>query len=242
MKFLAVVSVVSSLLLAACGSGDSAGPTAEGLWIGSMNNSRSVTGLVFDDGAFYLFYSTAGNPAVIAGVVQGNGNSDNGTFSSTNARDFNVEGSGVLAPTFSASYQARQSLNGTIGYTTGGAVTFTSTFNAKYDNTPSLAALAGTFSGVVFTTHTNENSTIVISSAGAITGTGTSGCTVTGTVTPRARGNAFNTSLTFGGAPCIFPNQTMTGVAYFDAATKRVYVATPTAARTDVVLFLGTKP
>jgi hypothetical protein len=61
-------------------------------------------------------------------------------------------------------------------------------------------------------------------------------------VAPRARGNAFNVSLTFGGAPCLFANQTLTGIAYFDATTRVVYAAAPNANRTDGVLFVGTKP
>jgi len=246
MKFLAVVSVVSSLLLAACGGGggdgSSSGATAEGLWLGSTNNSRTVTALVLDDATFYVFYSASGNPAVIAGVVQGSGNSDNGNFSSTNVRDFNVEASSVLTPTFSATYQPSQSLKGTITYTPGGAVTFTGTFNTSYDSTPSLAALAGTFTGRVAALRGAENASVVINGTGTISGSGTSGCTVSGTVTPRAHGNVFNVSLTFGAAPCILANQTSTGAAYFDAATKRLLVATPNAARTDAVLFVGTKP
>jgi len=247
MKLLAVVLVVSSSLLAACGGGGgespaASGAAAEGLWVGSTNNGRAVTALVLDDGTFYVFYSASANPSAIAGVVEGNGDSKNGSFSSANARDFSVAGSAVLSPTFSASYQARQNLDGTITYTTGGAITFKSTFNTSYDSTPSLAALAGTFSGPVASSQGAENATIVINSAGAISGSGASGCTASGKVTPRAHGNAFNVSLTFGGAPCTFANQTLTGAAYFDAATKGLYVATPNAARTDAVLFVGTKP
>lgn len=83
---------------------------------------------------------------------------------------------------------------------------------------------------------------MTITSAGALTGMGVSGCTVSGSVIPRTRGNIFNVSLTFGAAPCFFSNQSMSGIAYFDAATKRLYSATPTAARTDGILFVGVKP
>ena len=246
IKVLAVASAVSSLLVAACGGGSgdgsSSGATAEGLWLGPSNTSRTITALVLDDATFYVFYSASGNPAVIAGVVQGSGNSDNGNFSSTNVRDFNVEASNLLAPTFSATYLPRQSLKGTITYTPGGAVTFPATFNASYDSTPSLAALAGTFTGRAAALQSAENATVAINSAGTISGSGTSGCTVSGTITPRARGNVFNVSLTFGAAPCILANQTTTGAAYFDSGTKRLLVATPNAARTDAVLFVGTKP
>jgi len=51
-----------------------------------------------------------------------------------------------------------------------------------------------------------------------ISGSGTSGCTVSGTVTPRAHGNVFNVSLTFGRSAVHSRHQTSTGAAYFDAA------------------------
>jgi hypothetical protein len=123
-----------------------------------------------------------------------------------------------------------------------GATTFTSNYSADYDVTPSLAILAGTFTGQVISSQGVENATVTVNAVGGITGTGVSGCSVTGTATPRTNGNVFNLSLTFGGAPCLFANQTMAGIAYFDSVAKRIYGATPNAARTDGVLFVGVKP
>jgi hypothetical protein len=241
-------AVMAGLFMAGCngGGGDSPAPvagaaSAEGLWPGTTNTNRAITGIVLDDGIFYVLYSQVNNPAVIAGVVQGNGTSLNGSFSSANARDFNMEGQGVLPATVSASYISRQSLNGSVTYAVG-ATTFTSNYSADYDVTPSLATLAGTFSGQVISSQGVENANVTVNAAGGITGTGVSGCSVTGTATPRTKGNVFNLSLTFGGAPCLFANQTMAGIAYFDSVAKRLYGATPNAARTDGVLFVGVKP
>ena len=124
----------------------------------------------------------------------------------------------------------------------GGTTSFSSIYDANYEAVPSLAALAGTFAGQVRSSVGNEDATVTISSAGAISGAGASGCALSGTVSPRARGNAFNTSLTFGGAPCLFANQTLTGIAYFNATAKLLYAAAPNAGRTDGVLFVGVKP
>ena len=253
-------AAISTVLLTACGGGsDSPAPapvpapapapappppagTAEGLYLGTTNTNRTVNGIVLDDGSFYVLYSTVANPVVIAGVVQGNGTSMNGSFSSTNARDFNLEGLGVLPGTVSASYNSRQSLNGSISYNSGGTTTFTSTFNAAYDTVPTLAAISGTYAGQVAFSQGVENANVTISPTGTLSGTGASGCTVSGNVVPRTQGNVYNLTLTFGGAPCFFANQTMTGVAYYDSVAKRVYGATPTAARTDGILFVGVKP
>ena len=244
-------AALAGLFLASCGGGGGSGssaPTpppasaAEGLWVGTTNSNRAVTGLVLDDGSDYVLYSVQGNASIIAGVIQGNGTATGGSFSSSNGRDFNLEGLGVLAATVSASYNARQTLNGSVSYSVGAPTTFTSTFNTNYDVTPTLAAVAGTYSGQVAFSLGVENATVAVSGAGALSGAGASGCAVSGSVTPRSRGNAYNLTLTFGGSPCFFTNQTMSGIAYFDSATRRLYAVTPNASRTDGVLFVGVKP
>ena len=246
-KLLALAA--ASLLIAGCGGGggDSdqqqpAATSAEGLYTGLTSTGRNITGLVLDDGTYYVLYSPVGNSTAIAGVVQGTGTSSAGTFSSSNARDFNLEGLGVLAATVSASYVAKQSFNGTVAYGAAGNTSFSSTYDVGYEAAPSLAALAGTFTGQVASSAGNENAAVTISVGGAISGSGASGCSLSGSVAPRARGNAFNVSLTFGGAPCLFANQTLIGIAYFNATTKVLYSALPNANRTDGVLFVGVKP
>lgn len=242
-------AVFSLLLVVGCGGGggDSTPPpaaatSAEGLYSGTTTTGRAITGLVLDDGTYYVLYSPVGSATAIAGVVQGSGTSSAGTFSSSNTRDFNLEGLGVLSATVSASYVQKQSLNGTVSYSAGGTTSFSSTYDANYETVPSLAALAGTFTGQVASSAGTENATVTVSSAGAISGSGASGCAVSGSASPRTRGNVFNISLTFGGAPCLFANQTLSGIAYFNSAAKRLYAVAPNAGRTDGVLFVGVKP
>lgn len=240
--------VAGALALAGCGGGGGgdappATPSAaEGLWVGTTGDGRAVTGLVFENGLYYILYSLAGDYGTIAGVVQGNGSSSGASFTSGNARDFNLEGDGVLAATVAASVAARATLAGTITYGPGLTNTFSAVYDSDYELTPSLSALAGTYSGDVAFSLGVESASVTIAGSGALSGTGASGCGVTGQVSPRARGNAFTVSITFGGAPCYFANQTFTGIGYYDAAAKRFYSATPNAARTDGILFVGTKP
>jgi hypothetical protein len=246
LQFSVLAVVIAALSGCGGGGGDSppasATSTAEGLYTGTTTTGRNVTGLVLDDGTYYVLYSQISNANVIAGVVQGTGTSNAGTFSSGNARDFNLEGLGVLSASVSANYVAKQSLNGAVAYSAGGTTSFTSNYDATYEAAPSLAALAGSFSGQVASSAGTESATVAVSSAGVISGSGASGCAVSGSVSPRARGNAFNVSLTFGGTPCLFANQTLSGVAYFNSAAKRLYAAAPNASRSDGVLFVGVKP
>ena len=249
MKKLSVLgaSIAATLVISGCGGGggDSGSPStasaAQGLWIGTTATNRTVTGLVFSDGTYYVLYSPVGNPTAIAGVVQGSGTTAPSTFSSSNARDFNLEGLGVLPATVTANYTAKQTFNGTVAYTAGGTTSFTTTYNSTYEAAPSLANVAGTYTGQVALSIGVQSATVTVSSAGAISGGG-NGCALTGTATPRSDGNAYTLSITFGASPCFFANQTFTGVAYYNSVTKRLYGAAPNAARTDGVLFVGTKP
>ena len=242
------------LILVSCSGGGSDSPptptptpapassSAEGLWFGSTNTNRTAAGFVLDDGTYYVLYSVPANATVIAGMVQGNGTSHNGTFTSANARDFNLEGLGVLSATISGSYAERQSLSGSITYSVGGVTTFTSTFDPAYDTTPSLASLTGTYTGQAGSSGVVQSATVTMASTGVFTGVAADGCSFTGTTTPRLRGNIFDVSITAGGAPCSSAGSTIVGIAYFDVPNSRLYAAAPTGDRTNAVIFLGTKP
>lgn len=244
-----ILGIAMALTVGGCGGESDSNPasatmssSAEGLYSGSTNSNRSIAAVVLDDDTHYFFYSAPANPTLIAGVVQGNGTSNNGSFTSANARDFNIEGLGVLSATIAASYAARQSLSGSITYPGASDTTFTSTFDPAYDTTPSLASLAGTYTGQAGSAGGVQSATVTVASNGLFTGVEASGCTFTGTATPRVRGNIFDQSITFGGAPCLFAGSTLVGIAYFDVPNRRLYAVAPTSNRADAVIFSGTKP
>ena len=242
------------LALAACSGGggnDGAasapapgpGPSAEGLWIGSTSTSRSVTGMVLDNGTYWVLYSVPHVSALVAGVVQGTGTSLNGSFSSFDGIDFNLEGQGINNATVSASYVAKQSFNGSVTYPNlNQAFTFTSSYNAEYDQTPSVSAVAGTYTGIASVVGSNELTTIVVSSPGVVVGTGTSGCRFLGTAVPRTKGNLYDLSVVFGGGVCSNGTSTVTGIGYFDSSAKRLYAAALNESRSKGLIFVGIKP
>jgi len=214
--------------------------TAEGLWAGTINTNRTLTVAVLDNGTYYFFYSAAANPNQIAGVIQGTGTSNNGSFTSPNTKDFGI-GVAVQDATISADYASRQFLNGSIAYSAAGTVTFTSSYNTAYDTAPTVASLAGVYIGQAGSSGGVQTANITAAADGTFTGTEQGGCTLTGTVTARARGNVFDQSITFGGAPCFFAGSTFRGIVYFDIPTRRLYAAAPNNARTDAAIFFGTK-
>jgi hypothetical protein len=139
---------LASILISACGGGggggDSVPPppagTAEGLWDGTTDSGRAVSGLVLDDDTYWFIYSVEGNSEVIAGVVQGQGSSNNGSFTSSNARDFNFEGLGINDATIQGNYAQKSSLDGTTSYPAlSDTVIFNLDYDASYEQSPSLS-------------------------------------------------------------------------------------------------------
>ena len=163
-------------------------------------------GVVLDDGSYWFLYSAVGNPALMAGTLQGNVSTQNGTFASTNGLDFSNELEEKFSVSVTAPYVMQQTLNGTVTYPGGGQLAFTSTFDSEYNVVPVIADVAGTYSGSVF----GFPHTITISPLGVITvttlggphRTGVSvdvsgielGCDFTGTLSPRSNGNVYDIS------------------------------------------------
>lgn len=214
--------------------------TAEGLWSGTTNTKRTLTAAVLDDGTYYFFYSDVLNPNKIAGVIQGTGTSNNGSFTSTNAKDFGI-GVATLDATISGDSAARQFFNGTITHSGAGPVTFTSSYNTAYDTAPTVASLAGVYTGQAGSSGGVQTATVTALADGTFTGVEQSGCRFTGKVTARVRGNIFDQSVTSGGFPCFFAGRTFQGIVYFDIPTRRLLVVAPNNDRTDAAIFFGTK-
>ena len=212
--------------------------SAEGRWTGTTSTGRTVAGLVLEDGSYWLFYTARDNPHMLAGLVQGTGTSHSGSFGSSNTRDFNLEGAGIRAATMNGSYVPNKSFLGTIAYFNGEAERFTSTSDADSDSAPNLTQVTGTYAGL---RSDNHQVTVTVESVGTLSGHSTDGFTVTGTLSPRALDNVFHTSVTFGGGACRHETETLTGVAFYDIATQRLYIAALNYTRTTSFLFLGVK-
>jgi hypothetical protein len=242
----------AAVALASCGGGGGSSSgvappppdlgTAEGLWNGTTADGRSFSGLVLDDGTYWFLYSAAGNTAVFAGAVQGTSTSSGGKFTSSNGLNFSFEGAGILSFTMSGTYTANAQLGGTLTYASG-TNTFTSSYDTDYDLLPSLATIAGNYSGQAVTVNSAvEATTVMVASGGAITGTSAGGCSFTGSAMPRASGNVYDITVTFGGGVCDNGTGTVTGVAYYVAAKNELIGTALNSARTNGFIFVGTKP
>ena len=216
--------------------------TAEGLWFGTTDDGRTIAGVVLDDGTYWFLYSVINDPSTVAGLGQGTGTSSNGSFSSSDARDFNLEGLGINDGSISGNYAERASLDGTVTYPSiNDTVVFNTDYNPDYDLAPDLGALAGNYVLLAAAVSGYDDVILAITASGQFSGVGLSGCTCTGTVSPRASGNVYDFSVTFDGLPCSNGTSTIAGVAFYDAANNVFYTAGLNSSRTDGFLALGAK-
>ena len=206
------------------GGGDSAStpitPTvtasAEGVYGGTLTGSSSSAFqmLVLENGDVWALYGTQSSTVFgVTGFIQGTGTSLNGSFDSTNTKDFGF--SPARAGTTSAKYDATaKTVSGTIA-NSGGSVSFSggpiagSLYN--YNSPASIATVAGAWS---MTGLTNERIALNVAASGAFTASTNFGCNFTGTIAARPSGkNIFNVAITFGAAPCALVGQNATGIA-----------------------------
>ena len=115
-------------------------------------------------------------------------------------------------------YQAKASLVATIGgsKTTvfsgfGTSTVFTGSYSSIYDQVPDLTRFQGTYTGAAGSIKTADTVTLTIS-GNSISGQGVSGCTFAGNFSAHNGKNVWDTAVTFGGAPCLYPNQRVSGI------------------------------
>lgn len=243
------LSISMSALLVACGGGGGGASTpvppigsAQGAYIGTVSDGREHDTIVLENDQFYAIYGhTVSGAFAVSGFLQGNGTSNNGSFSSPDVLDSTSSGL-RLSGSLSATYVPGVSLNGTLTESAG-AVSFTSApivstvFN--YNAAANLADIAGAWN---LTSLRGYATTLNISATGAISGNSV-GCIFSGSVTPRASGkNVFDVALTFGASPCVLPGLSVKGIVidYLLTSGKRqLIIATVDQSHTNSASFFG---
>ncbi len=262
-KFRLVLSLVAVHFLSACGGGGSDhdnGPSSvssstqattsptfnatssQGMWAGTTSTGRDVVGLLQADGTYWVLYTKVNDPSVIAGAVQGNAASNNGVFTSTNGRDFNVEAHSITDASIAANYTPRARLDGSITYYgTASKLSFTSTYDVAYDKRATLQSLSGDYSGSAAVVQGAETARLTIDANGGISGRSASGCAYTGQATPQAQGSAFTLTVIFAGGNCANGTDTVRGVGYLDPDSGVLYGAALNNTRSNGLIFSGKK-
>ena len=245
--------LMAMAVLTGCGGGGDGtpaqtGPTAEGVYGGTISGGtakNAFRAVVLENGDLWTLYgtSTAGTLAV-AGLVQGSGSSTNGSYTTSNAKDFGF--SPALSASITATYTSVPTISGslTVGNTnatfSGGAIPG-STYTY---NTPAvLSDVVGSWT--LTSTDGTTGISLVIASDGTFTASppAPTACVITGTVLPRPSGkNVFNTTSTFGAGCGGQTSTTGIGVVYpLSGGGSQVVFADINASRTAGDVSFGSR-
>lgn len=232
-----------SLILISCGTGynsnvgggGGSGVTGDvqGVYSGIAASSGYTFWIIIppNDELYGIYGTVHGNQLLLDGMITGQGTTNSSGYTAS-VSDFFYTGS-VKSGTFSASGFSGASLDGTLAED-GTVTTFTGAsllgsvwdYGTTFQTPASLSSISGTWTGTLLDGITT---TVTISSTGSVTGS-SSGCSFTGTVVPdSSQTNFYDVSLTFGGSPCAFPNQTASGIGVeyllSDGVTNQLLVA-----------------
>jgi len=219
-KLALILSITCAIIVVGCGgssstnNGTGSGNTlglAQGAWSGTTTTGVSYESIILPNDKFYSVYGTmTGSSFLISGMMTGQGGSRDTSYSAS-LTDFFSTGT-VLPASLTASYVAGSSMNGTVSESDyqivfSGRPVPSSTF--PYDTPATVASIQGVWNGALLD---GSAATVTINSDGTFTGSN-SGCTFAGSAVPDTSGkNFFNVTITFGGSPCVLPNQQATGI------------------------------
>lgn len=223
--------VVMTCLLTACGGGGGGGsegtppsePAPEGFYQGTSDLGYQLQGVVLDDGEYYVLY----------GETLGD------TFASSDVRDFDFTTGEVNSGSLDATFTRGQNLTGKVTYEGGGTNGFSAAYDPAYEQAPSLAEDAGDYHGQALNPSGQTQATVTLTEEGQVSGSDDTGCTFSGAVTARDRGDVYDLKLTFGATPCLYAKQILSGIAY--AEDGRLVAAMPNDRRDGGVFFIGEK-
>jgi hypothetical protein len=186
---------------------------AQGVYLGYTSTGDTFESIALPNDKYYALYGTTiGNVFTIKGMITGQGASESGQFLAP-VSDYYYTGT-TYSGSLKATYSPGVSINGTVSET--GNISSTFTGNAlpassfSYNTPASLSDITGTWNGNLFG---NSPATVSVTSSGIVSGF-SGGCAFSGTVVPDpSNKNFFDISLTYGGSPCLMPNQTQSGIA-----------------------------
>lgn len=232
------------------------GGNAAGVYTGTSSAGNTVLGIVTSGGKFAFLHSpAAAQQAVVAVEMAPSANAGTTSLNTSSLTSvsplmyMNAGGSLINAVasakvgSFSATYSAGASLNGTSSYLPSGSLSVNTTFVPGSNTAASLAAFSGSYTGKISFAFLGggvyptwyASASITVSPQGVISGGvtcfwNTGPCSITGTMTPRTDLKAYDVSVAFvGGVIDQFQNKTYTGLAYLNSSTGRLtfYASNP---------------
>ena len=228
---------------------------ATGIYLGVSSAGENIRAIVLPDGNFYIVESVPGLPTE-RGVINGTATTIGGAFNSSDGNDYPiplvpVSGRLVQPISLQGTYMRGAALQLDLGATsTAPSRSFTANYVAGSDQSPSLDAVAGQYSGSAGATGGRRNVRFSIDAAGSMTGIADPGgsfetaCRFVGTVTPHESIGVFDITLTsLGTGECVFGGRgdSVTGIAYYDPATAEFVAFLPFLGRINIFFLIANK-
>lgn len=255
-KKTALGGLVAALVLSACGGGgdDVAPPAAkppatvvtgvEGLWSGATTDPLNVQGVVLENGETWGVFTNA--VGTLVGISQGSVQTSGADVVSGSARYLNVVDEANLADrtTTSVSYTGKYAVRDSMQVTAASGVKFSGTYGVLYEQPAVVSELLGTYSGTGIGNQVREPLvSVAITTGGLVSIPSYPGCSVRGTVVPRASGrNVFDLPLTFSGAACpVGDGVVIQHVVLYNDTTQTILIMGQSASKAQTFVYTGQK-
>lgn len=208
------LTLLGSLLSACGGGGDTPAPlSAAGLYE-STGSGRAFEVLLLDTGRSYAIYGMTSAAAVpVAGVIVADVAVNGSSFASSNVHDFNIESHTLNTGTMAGTFVAKTSIAATTITSGSTGTSFGASYDVDYEQSPSRAALAGSYAGETADIAGSKASVFTLDASGVLAGSTTAGCSYAGLVTTHSSGNVFDLSVTFQSG-CADAGNTLKGHAF----------------------------
>ncbi|NML47344.1 hypothetical protein HHL11_26585 [Ramlibacter sp. G-1-2-2] len=225
-----IAAVTVSLGLSSCGGG---GADA-GIWEGTLDGNRPVLSIVLGDGTYYMKYAGAGG--TLGGLVVGTGDLNGNRYTSSDGVDYHFA--------YPPQAPSPATITGKLkGFTVLDGAMNTTPLSLKhqrqFDPDGKLRDLAGSYPGTVTFSLGLRTTTFVVTADGNLSTT-LNGCTITGHVVPRWD-DAFDLSVTFGGAPCVFPGAVFSGALVYSHDLQQLDAALVNPTYGQAITFVARK-
>ena len=214
-----------------------------GIYNGITGQNEIAEGLVDDNKRMWVIYSDNIPDVYPLGFVTTNGNvADNDGEFSVKGKNYSYDSKNAFDITITGDYKTAKTIQGKIFDVPSRSTTYKIDYNdALSTRKQSLASINNrTFTGIAYITgDTGEGELVIdVHSNGVFTGEDESRCKMTGKFTPSTSQRYFESTVTFGGAPCFAPRETITGVALLNENNELIVLGTD-ANRSKGIYFSG---
>ena len=214
-----------------------------GIYDGITGQNEVAEGLIDDNKRLWVIYSDNDSNRDVLGFINTNGNivGNNGNFS-VEGKNYSYDSRSAFDITITGNYETTKVIQGEIFDVPSRSTTYKIEHNQKLsDKKQSLTNVRNKiFTGIAYITGDTEAGilSIQVDQGGNFTGEDQSGCKMSGKFILSSSQRYFESTVTFGGAPCYASREKVTGVALINEDDELIVLGTD-ANKTKGIYFAG---